>query len=249
VTLNDHELIADSRIKLILNNNEHVDFSWGEYYAIGTPAYWIDQTKQWPDQVIFSSHESLADELVFCLLGGHGISAELNIAAYFKMKDAGLISTDPVPSEEDIEALLRTPLEIMEGKKPVRYRFPVQKSRRINGALKVFSAEVPPRNPLELREWLLKISGIGFKTASWIVRNFLRSDDVAIIDIHIQRAGIAAGFFKKIWKLPKDYKLFEEAFLNYAMLGKVSPSVLDICIWKQMRTFGRHAQSLLPRGR
>ncbi|MDZ3993341.1 hypothetical protein PspTeo4_24872 [Pseudomonas sp. Teo4] len=40
-----------------------------------------------------------------------------------------------------------------------------------------------------LRDWLLELPGIGYKTASWVARNWLDADDVAILDIHILRAG------------------------------------------------------------
>lgn len=239
-------LTASSKIRLILDDSEKVDFQWGEYYVIGSPAYWIDQAKKLPSEVVFSESRCLAEDVVFCLLGGHGISAELNIAAYYKVRDAGLISINRVPSKREIEHVLRSPMELNGREKPVKYRFPTQKSQRIHNALKMLSLEPSPQAPLDLREWLLKIPGIGLKTASWIVRNHLSSGDVAIIDIHIQRAGVAAGFFKEGWKLPRDYRLFERAFIGYALMGDVSPAVLDICIWKQMRTLGRHAQTLLP---
>ena len=50
-----------------------------------------------------------------------------------------------------------------------------------------------PQEPLSLREFLLQLHGIGYKTASWIVRNFTGSDDVAIVDIHLRRAGVIAA--------------------------------------------------------
>ena len=48
-------------------------------------------------------------------------------------------------------------------------------------------------SPVALRDWLLAIPGIGPKTASWIVRNRTGSSAVAIIDVHILRAGTSAG--------------------------------------------------------
>lgn len=56
---------------------------------------------------------------------------------------------------------------------------------------------------------------IGPKTASWIVRNYRKSDCVAIIDIHIHRAGLLAGFLilKTIYK--KITLKWKRSFLNF----------------------------------
>lgn len=90
----------------------------------------------------------------------------------------------------------------------------------------------------------MKLPGIGPKTASWIVRNQTGSDEVAIIDIHVFRACVAAGIFDPNWKLPGDYWECERAFLRFAQLGQVSSAALDACIWAQMHELGSHAQQL-----
>jgi endonuclease III len=41
----------------------------------------------------------------------------------------------------------------------------------------------------------MSLPGIGPKTASWIARNWLDADDVAILDIHIMRVGQVIGLF------------------------------------------------------
>jgi endonuclease III len=53
-----------------------------------------------------------------------------------------------------------------------------------------------------MRQLLLSIEGIGPKTASWIVRNVMGSDDVAIIDIHILRACTGMGVFLRTFDCP-----------------------------------------------
>lgn len=241
-----HKLEEGSKIKLIINDSEHVDFFWGEYYAIGTPAYWIDQTKRLNRRINFSLGNSLSEEVIRCILGGHGIPAEIGDAAFHSLRNSGILCSSSSFSVKNIETLLRKPLKITGGKYPIFYRFPIQKSKWISAALDILKRNTPPTHPLVLRDWLMKIPGIGFKTASWIVRNYSGADCVAIIDIHIKRAGVAAGFFKESWRLPKDYSVFEKAFLLYAKLGNVSSSALDACIWGQMHAFGRYASSLLP---
>lgn len=244
---NSYKLNENSRVKLIVEDKEHIEFIWGEDYMIGTPAFWVNQAKSLPQKLNLRVGKSLREEIIFCILGGHGITFELNEAAFHALKREGLVHGDSIPSEMQIEAVLKQPLNVNGRIKPIRYRFPVMKSKRIHQALKILKSSAPPAHPLSLRNWLMTLPGIGYKTASWIVRDYLNSDLIAIIDIHVQRAGVAAGFFKPYWKLPNDYNLFEKAFLGYAKIGGVSASILDICIWEHMRGFGRHAKTLLPR--
>ena len=48
-------------------------------------------------------------------------------------------------------------------------------------------------------------------------------------------------FFDPDWRLPRDYLLFEQAFLGYARAVRVPPSGLDVLIWDQMRQIRRRA--------
>lgn len=233
-------------VSIDVGNGEQISFDWGAYHEIGTAAYWIEQARQLPASANFCDGNSLLDEVVFCLLGGHGITAEMGHAAFSRLKELGLISTDPLPSKECIEDALLRPLALFNSNRLVRYRFPRKKSQLVHGALDRLGKTVVPNGDIPLRDFLLEIPGIGPKTGSWIVRNYLGSDSVAIIDIHIQRAGISAGFFDEAWKLPKHYFKFEKAFVAYAKIGDVRASVLDACIWEQMRVFGREFVTLAP---
>ena len=82
------------------------------------------------------------------------------------------------------------------------------------------------------------------KTASWVVRNLHRSDDIAVIDIHIRRAGIVAGVFDPEWVLPRDYLRFEEAFCAWAAAGRVSTADMDVCVWSTLARMGTTARVL-----
>ena len=130
--------------------------------------------------------------------------------------------------------------------RPVRYRFPTLKARRLDEALSILASATPPKasQPLALRDWLTILPGVGLKTASWAVRNLTRSDDVAVIDVHIRRAGVAAGMFDPAWKLPRDYRRFEEAFVLWARIGDVPTANLDACIWTTLAELGRGARLL-----
>ena len=81
----------------------------------------------------------------------------------------------------------------------------------------------------------MELPGIGPKTASWIVRNWLGSDDVAILDVHVLRAGILMGLFPEDCRLPKDYEVLEKKFLDFARAIQVRASLLDAIMWRDMR--------------
>ncbi|CPU63356.1 N-glycosylase/DNA lyase [Mycobacteroides abscessus] len=141
------------------------------------------------------------------------------------------------------EALAR-PFDLPGRPRPVRYRFPMLKAERLSSAIEMLTTlTAPPASaPRELRDWLIQLPGVGAKTASWVVRNLTRSDDIAVIDVHIRRAGIVAGVFDREWTLPKDYRRFEEAFVEWASVGGVPTADLDACIWASLAGLGRHAR-------
>lgn len=91
----------------------------------------------------------------------------------------------------------------------------------------------------QFRDDLMEIPGIGPKTASWIARNWLGSDEVAILDIHIIRAGVLIGLFDSRQSVPRDYKAMEERFLTFARALDVRPSLLDAVMWREMRKLHR----------
>jgi thermostable 8-oxoguanine DNA glycosylase len=97
-------------------------------------------------------------------------------------------------------------------------------------------------SPRQFRTLLTRLNGVGLKTASWVVRNLTRSDEIAIIDIHIRRAGVAAGVFDPDWVLPRDYLLFEEAFCAWAAAGGVRTADLDLCVWSTLARLGTTAR-------
>ena len=95
-----------------------------------------------------------------------------------------------------------------------------------------------PDTPRDIRDWLVDAPGVGPKTASWIVRNRFACDEVAIIDIHIRRAGEAAGVFDRRWRVERDYPKYEALFLAWAEHGGVRASILDACIWSELASLG-----------
>lgn len=98
---------------------------------------------------------------------------------------------------------------------------------------------------VELRDWLLTINGIGPKTASWIARNHLNSENVAIIDIHILRAGRLMGIFPDDLDVNKDYFKLERIFIKFCGVLNVQPSKMDALMWCFMKESNRTAIKMM----
>ncbi|MDR3488255.1 MAG: endonuclease III domain-containing protein [Bradyrhizobium sp.] len=190
---------------------------WGTPDHLGTPAYWVVRC-HWGGEGTPSfacGANSLIEEIGFCLLGGYSVTFEANLAAFEWLRRHGAFDLSVDAPESQIRALLLHPLDIQG--RPRRYRFPNQRATRI-AAMRRRMAEMPPdlRSSRALRDYLMSFQGIGPKTASWIVRNHLGSDDVAIIDVHVLRACRRMNLFPDEISLPRDYGALEEKFLNFA---------------------------------
>lgn len=211
--------------------------SWGLAECPFTPAFWAAQT--WFDRDLNLNSEfrwgsTLTDEVVGCLLGGHGIKWEMNHAAFTRLKEAGVVVPKPVALSTIVE-LLSVPFEV-DGRS-VRYRFPRQKGIFVADAINRLAVELPAtRQGDKFREWLLGFRGIGPKTASWITRNHLNSSRMAIIDIHVFRACMLMGIFKGTEDLTRDYFKLETRYLALADALGTDAQRLDAVIWKTMRT-------------
>ena len=216
---------------------------WYDPTRLGTAAFWTEQTRLRPRPCSYQAGTTLGEEVALCILGGHGITEQMAYASFERLRDERLLTGETVSVEVLHEALSR-PFELPGRERPVRYRFPLMKAERLAGALQLLQFETAPpaTRPRELRDWLTRLPGVGLKTASWAVRNLTRSDDIAIIDIHVRRAGIAAGVFDPAWKLPRDYLRFEEAFVCWARVGGVPTADLDSCIWSWLADLGRGAR-------
>jgi thermostable 8-oxoguanine DNA glycosylase len=162
----------------------------------------------------------------------------MNHAIYDRLKAEEIFGPGKTPLSTDIAKLLRE--RIIVSGRPMRYRFPNQRAVRLAEAMRLIE-ETPPASddPLKFRRDIMKISGIGPKTASWITRNWLGSDEVAILDIHIIRAGILIGLFDRRQTVPRDYETMEARFLEFAKALDVRPSLLDAVMWRAMRKLGR----------
>lgn len=211
--------------------------NWGSAASPHAAAYWIARCS-WPDTEkpnFVTRDGSLAEELGFCMLGGFGIRYEVNAAAFERLRGFGVFDLTNSVEPMEIEGLLREPLSV--GSRPIRYRFPAQRARRISKMRNALILDdVAQSDPLDLREKLMKLEGVGPKTASWVVRNLLGCERVAILDVHIVRVCQNFGLFPRKVSLPRDYRLLEERFLSFADSAGVSSADLDAIIWAEART-------------
>lgn len=204
-----------------------------------TPAYWVIRCKTagTSEFDFVNRYGSLNEEIGFCLLGGYGVTLEVAEAFFRVLKARKIFDENSDPSEELIMKLLCTPAKV-KGRQH-KYRFPRQRAYRLHKALKqLHSMQLQTNNPTLFRDEIQSLEGVGPKTASWIARNWLGTDSVAILDIHILRAGWAMNLFNKECKLPRDYALLENRFLTFAKNISIRASILDAMIWSDMRKFG-----------
>lgn len=219
------------------------DITWGRYEHLFTPAYWVSQIwmnkLEHLDKSPYHSQRTLEEEIVFCMLSGFGVKTEVVSAAFHACHKHGLIERRC--SDPDLWSdVLKMPLCVNDRK--VRYRYPNQKAKFLANAMENIKAKrIDINSGRALRDSLLKIKGCGWKIAGYIARNYLDSDEVAILDIHVVRAGILMGLFSEKDRVERDYESMEQRFLDFCKAIQVRPSVLDCLIWSQMRTMGTYA--------
>jgi N-glycosylase/DNA lyase len=221
--------------------------SWGYHWAVFTPAYWLSQ--MWmagldkAGRAPYAAHGSLDEEVVFCMLGGFGITAELATSAFVACNAANLIS-DRVTAASSWEETLSQPLNVQG--RCIRYRYPRAKAKYLAGAMSYLrGTSIEAKDGRVLRDSLLHIPGVGPKTAGWIARNYLDTDEVAILDIHLIRAGLLCGIFDPSQRVERDYYAMESQFLEFCHRLRARPAVLDCLIWDQMRMLGTTAIEVL----
>lgn len=215
---------------------------WGLFEDLFTPSFWKYQSEAQTRENRYGNHrlgDTLLDEIAVCLLGGYGIPAEMGMRAFARLGGAGLLDGNAV--EAQIFAVLSEPFE--ENGKARKYRFAKQKASYLSRSLQMAKGIDVGVSARGVRDQLLTMPGIGPKTASWIVRNHLDSDEVAIIDVHLHRACVLMNVFEPASDPTKDYYVLEDLFLKFANAIKVRASILDAIMWDFMRRIGPTARS------
>lgn len=204
-----------------------------------TPAYWAMRcaTADPADIDFVNRHGTFEEEIGFCLLGGFGVTVEVATAFFERLRTRGAFEEGAVVPEADLFAMLDEPALVCG--RPHRYRFPAQRARRLHRAMaNLPGMEFDESDPIRFRHQIQSLEGVGPKTASWIARNWLNTDSIAILDIHVLRAGCVVGLFDESCRLPRDYLKLERRFVKFADNLRVRASVLDSVMWLDMRTFG-----------
>ncbi len=219
---------------------------WGNCEKLFTPAYWKVQYLMYSENEKFDINYRLGDnileEVVACLLGGFGLKSEIGLAAFQRLKAKNQIKE--AISYEEVLTSLKAPF--INNGRSIHYRFPNQKAKYITAFLNRTDLKIIPlNNDIQLRDWLLSINGIGPKTAAWVTRNYLNSENVAIIDIHIYRAFLIMGLYRKYYDIQKDYIKLEKIFLQFCEELDVQPSKMDALIWLQMKEANRNVLKLI----
>jgi len=211
--------------------------SWGAFDQFFTPAYWVSQLWMLGDDPIALTYKlgrTLKEETAACLLGGHGITAEMCLGAYDALRSRGLLDA-AIVTKDQIASVLKERLTF--GNRSFRYRFPNKKAEFLAPALNALTKETPPTEDHKcFRNWFLRFAGIGLKTASWITRNWLNSANVAILDIHVVRCGHICGLFKGDQDPARHYYAMEDLFLEFCRRLRADAAKLDVLMWQQMRS-------------
>ncbi len=187
----------------------------------------------------------LRRELLFCLLGGHGITFEMSLSALQAVAEVDVFGPghDPDGLQDELVALLtdRRYEPLCKDGTPRRYRFPHRKAELICQARSWILAAGSLANHFaaracerDRRAWLVGCPGLGPKSASWMLRNTGWANDLAILDVHVLRAMTEAGVIADV-RLPVDYEAVERRFLDWCDRLGASPQVFDLFLWEWQR--------------
>ena len=225
---------------------------WGDASTPLTPAYWAAQTWMWSieEPQHYRLGRTLEEELLACMLGGHGIPAEVGLAAYRRLRKVMHDRPEVMLDREAVGDMLSAPLDV--NGRSVRYRFASQKAGYVAAAFGSLPGIDRRADDRMLRDALTSLKGVGPKTASWVIRNLRSSDAVAILDVHILRAGRILGIFDDEDRVERHYSRMEDAYLAFAGAISAPASILDSVIWMTMRqipavTPDRRAKAAKPR--
>lgn len=188
---------------------------------------------------------SFQRELLFCLLGGFGVSFEMAASA-----SAVIDCLEPYAAHwssdnlsDRIEQELRLPQ--FEPRTAAgglrRYRFPARKAQTVARSVDWIRSTGPVVERLVLiedehrrRTLLEECPGVGPKTGSWILRNLGLASSLAILDVHVVRALESCGRVADP-SLPRDYLAVEEAFLTWCRELDALPAAFDLFLWEWQR--------------
>ncbi|WP_431265936.1 hypothetical protein ACQ859_11755 [Roseateles chitinivorans] len=209
---------------------------WGAVEEFPTPAYWTQQALarrlDRPGAALpVASGRSLAEEVGASLLGGPGIPAAVGLAAFARVRERGAF-VQPGVCELTLTAWLSEPLEV-EGK-VLGFRFAAQKAKHLAAVMPALLSAPDFEAGQDVRNWLMELPGVGPKSASAIVRGWLASEDVALLDVHLLRVGQVIGLFSRKLTVERHYLEAEARLLKLCAAMDVRPSELEAVVAAEM---------------
>lgn len=191
-------------------------------------------------------NEVLIDEFFFVVLGGYGISYELNKSGFNVIKNKGLLNSqfyidDKVNLVEDLirkEFSLKQFEPRTKSNELRKYRYIYSKPITIAYAGNWILNECNWNlcdwlngNEENLREELCNCPGIGMKSASWFLRNVGYNDNYAVFDIHILRFLSKIGFDVPETMTKKSYIYLEDDLRSICNEIDVTLGDMDYLLW------------------
>ena len=221
--------------------------------AIHMESHWRSVEAVYREAVALSrsvSHKDVEDELLFCLLGGYGITEEHGRSAWQTVRK--LEPFAGVWGDDELFRILMATLEYPQFEppradgSPRRYRFPKQRAAIIVKAREWIRRRKPLDecllhwgDPNDRRRILLGCPGLGLKSASWLLRNLGMGDGLAILDVHLVRALQDTKRIAYDVRLPRDYYTVERAFLKWCHELDAPSDAFDLFIWEWQRGTSR----------
>jgi len=184
----------------------------------------------------------LLDEFFFCLLGGYGITYEINALAYETLRSNGLLEKDIVLAPNYVaevsQQLKQLPLREEEGIRYVSYRFPNNKAKTLAAAGKWLEEVagwdllfIYQTTPTESRDILTSCPGFGLKTASWLLRNIGHGEGLAILDVHIIRIAREWSWIPDGLTPQRDYLEIERRLQDTCTACNANIGSVDLALW------------------
>jgi thermostable 8-oxoguanine DNA glycosylase len=193
-----------------------------------------------------ADEDAFRRELVFCLLGGHGITYELSVSTLAVVDRLDIFA--PRWSRRTLAAvvegeLIRPQFEPRRKDGSLRrYRFPRRKAKLIAAARDWVLAEESLTTRLDLipdeqhrRKFLCTCPGFGPKTASWLLRNTGYAANLAVLDVHVLRAMIEHGRIGAKLEVAREYEAIEREFLTWCDELGAQPDAFDLFLWEWQR--------------
>ena len=89
---------------------------WGRPEWVPSAAYWAAISRLAADDDFVCTEATLKEQVGFCLIGGFGITAEMNHAVFDRLLEEGIFLPGRTPTAAEIEPLLLEP--VLVNRKP-----------------------------------------------------------------------------------------------------------------------------------